>query len=86
MILVNLFMHNSKDHEVFDTRIKDVDFSPLNMDKVRMFIISYLPNYLVSHFYSISVVRKNKKTNINVHFEYNKDIVRDLNISKVLND
>ena len=86
MILVNLFMNNSSNYELFDTRFKVVDFNPMNMDKVRMYIINYLPIYLKNHFYSISIVHKNKKTNINVYFEYNKNIIRDLKINKVLND
>jgi hypothetical protein len=86
MILVNLFINNSSDYELFDTRFKVIDFHPMNMDKVRMYILNYLPNYLKNQFYSISIVDKNDKTNINVYFEYNKNIIRDLKINRVLND
>lgn len=86
MILVNLFMYNSSDYELFDSRFKVIDFNPMNMDKVRMYIFNYLPNYLKDQLYSISIVDKNDKTNINVYFEYNKNIIRDLKINRVLND
>ena len=86
MILVNLFMNNSSNYELFDTRFKLVDFNSINMDEIRMYIINYLPKYLKNQFYSISIVHKNEKTNINVYFEYNKNIIRDLKINKVIND
>jgi hypothetical protein len=86
MILVNLFMNNSSDYELFDTRFKVVYFNPINMDEIRKYIINYLPNYLKNQFYSISIIHKNEKTNINVYFEYNKNIIRDLKINRVLND
>lgn len=51
MILVNLFMNNSSNYELFDTRFKLVDFNNyMNMDEVRMYIINYLPKYLKISF------------------------------------
>jgi hypothetical protein len=85
MILVNLFVNNSSGYELFDTKSKVIDFNPTNMDEIRKYIINYLPDYLKSHFYSIFIINKSEKTNINVYFEYNKNIIRDLKINRVLN-
>lgn len=85
MILINLFINTGKDNELFATDIKSIDFNPLNMDKIRYFIIKYLPKNLTDKFYNISIVNKNKKTTIGIYFEYNIDMIRELKINKLLN-
>lgn len=87
MILINLFIDNSVEYELFDSRVpNDLKINTPNMDEIRKYIIGYLPKHLKEQYYSISVVIENNIININVFFEYNKNIIRDLKITKVLND
>lgn len=87
MILINLFIDNSVEYELFDSRVpNDLKIDTPNMDEIRKYIIGYLPKHLSEQYYSISTVIENNIININVFFEYNKNILRDLKITKVLND
>lgn len=87
MILINLFIDNSVEYELFDSRVpNDLKIDTPNMDEIRKYIIGYLPKHLKEQYYSISAVIENNIININVFFEYNKNILRDLKITKVLND
>lgn len=92
-MLVNMFI-NSKSENVGRFHLfkkitiddKYLSVSPFNMDLIRMELIHHIPPLLKGNTYSISVNNKLHKTNIDVYFEYNKDIIRDLKIDKVLND
>lgn len=87
MILINLFIDNSVEYELFDSRVpNDLKIDTPNMDEIRKYIIGYLPKHLKEQYYSISTVIENNIININVYFDYNKNIIRDLKITKVLND
>jgi hypothetical protein len=58
----------------------------LNMDDIRIFIIDYIPEDLKDEKYTISLSRKSDITNIDVYFDHNKYITRDIKIKKLLND
>lgn len=90
MIRIRLFVAD-KDNNVYNEFHNDIiklegDHNALNMDNAKMFIIKYLPDYLKSEYYRLSLSSKNSVENIDVYFDYNKYITRDLRIKKVLDD
>jgi hypothetical protein len=89
MMKVNFLISENESYQIFhDSGLiqRANELYPLNMDDIRIFIIDYIPEYLKDEKYRISLSRKSDITKINVYFEYNKYITRDLKIKKVLND
>jgi hypothetical protein len=88
MIKINFLISDNESYQVFHNSglIQGPKDIYLNMDDIRMFIIGYIPEDLKGEKYRISLSRRSDITNIDVYFDYNKYITRDLKIKKVLND
>ena len=92
MMKINFFISDNESYQIFHNsgliQIPNDLYSDwyLNMDDIRMFIIDYIPEDLKDEKYRISLSRKSDITNIDIYFDYNKYITRDLKIKKVLND
>lgn len=56
----------------------------LNMDNTRRFVFEYLPEKLKDIEYEILLIEKNNILNINVIFNYNKEIVRNTKINMII--
>lgn len=88
MVNINFFITDGYASEMFHEKFIN-SFNTeeyLNMDNVRFFLIDYIPDHLKGEEYRIRISEKYTIVTIDVYFEYNKYIARDLKIKKILND
>lgn len=88
MINIELYIESCKDsnnHILFSQNsINKYHKNLLNMDNARFFILDYLPEKLKDIEYKIILLEKNNILNIKVIFDYNKEMVRNSKIRKII--
>jgi hypothetical protein len=97
-VKVNFLILDNDTYQLLYTNKFTIDetknFYPyFNMDKIRMFVIDCIPDYLKDIKYRISLRKEDSFNNlinsennldINVYFDRDKHIIRDMKIKKIL--
>lgn len=86
---LNLYIQkniNSDEYEIFKTDYVLYDTSVLNIENMRMFLINYFKGEFDNTEYKIKILKEGNKTVVNVFFNYETYIKRDLQINKILHD